>query len=290
LLCKSISDALRSIMSQFRIALTGLLLGLSFNGALAANEPNTQNPAATRLNSSDAAVEVEANTDALAHSQISKAEFVPAAEPQIVLTPYRAKYRSNYHWGFLSFRINGVRTLEQLDEDQWRLTFEAEASAASVKEESLFRYQDNQIFPEQYRYRASGLIQEDDRSLDFNHENEIVLDKERQKEYNDKWQPKLQDMLSYMQQVSIDLALGKATLSYPVYDKTRVKTYGFEVLGEEPLNTAIGKLKTIKVRQIRRGDREILAWLAVDQDYLLVQMEDSEKGDLNYRIKLVSLD
>lgn len=289
MLCISTSDVC-STMSQFRIALAGLLIALSFNGVLAADAPTIQNPAATQLNSIEAASKVEANTDADAHSQISEAEFAQAAEPQIVLTPYRAKYRSNYHWGFLSFRINGVRTLEQLGEHQWRLTFEAEASAASVKEESLFRYQDNQIFPEQYRYRASGLIQEDDRSLDFNHENEIVLDKERQKEYNDKWQPKLQDMLSYMQQVSIDLALGKTTLSYPVYDKTRVKTYGFEVLGEELLNTAIGKLKTIKVRQIRRGDREILAWLAIDQDYLLVQMEDSEKGDLNYRIKLVSLD
>lgn len=280
----------RLTMSQFITALVSLLLGLSFNEAFAAGDPGIQNSEATQLTSIEAAVEAEANTDADVHLQIQDAEPAQAAEPKIALTPYRAKYRSNYHWGFLSFRINGVRTLEQLGEHQWRLTFEAEASAASVKEESLFRYQNNQIFPEQYRYRASGLIQEDDRSLDFDHEHEIVLDKERRKKYSDKWQPKLQDMLSYMQQVSIDLALGKTTLNYPVYDKTRVKTYGFEVLSEELLNTAIGKLNTIKVRQIRRGDREILAWLAADKDFLLVQMEDSEKGDLNYRIKLVSLD
>ncbi|MGB1091809.1 MAG: DUF3108 domain-containing protein [Oceanobacter sp.] len=211
------------------------------------------------------------------------------SKSDLLLRPYTATYQSYYRWGFMSFKITGKRRLEHLENQTWRMTFEAEASAASVDETSIFNYDGHNIRPIAYRYRASGLVREKDRTLEFDHTQKSISDKESGITSGEKWENGLQDMLSYMQQASLDLSSGKSELDYPVYDKTRIKHYKFEVVGEEKLNTQIGLLNTVKIRQIRRGKRKVNAWLAIDKDFILVQMEEKEDGDLNYRIQLVDL-
>ncbi len=210
------------------------------------------------------------------------------AKPAFQLQPYSARYSSEYDFGWFSFYIDAERTLKQENDGSWSMVFEAEASAGSIRETTHFQLEDGQIHPLKYTYDASGLIQEDDQRLLFDYDQRTVLDQKKGRSFADKWQDDLQDKLSYMQQISIDLANGKRTLDYPVFEKHRVKQYTFEIVAEEQLNTQIGKLDTLKLKQKRSDNREIVAWVAKDKDYLLVRLVDRKKGKKRYQIDLVS--
>jgi len=60
----------------------------------------------------------------------------------------------------------------------------------------------------------------------------------------------------------------------------KLKQYRFEVVGEETLDTPLGKVTTIKVRRKENNneEREIYAWFAKDFQYLLVRLQQEENG------------
>jgi hypothetical protein len=223
------------------------------------------------------------------NNSTSSTSPAPTVTANIQLKPFEAHYTSTYKLGFLSFDIDARRQLTELDNNTWQLDFSASASAASLDERSRFQLIDGVITPLKYTLEGSGLIQEDDRALSFNAETGTIHDSLNDKEYRDQWQEGLQDKLTYMLQVSLDIAAGKQNLDYPVFEKNKLKNYRFEIIGEEILTTRIGPLKTIKIRQVRKDKRDISAWLAIDKQYLLVKLVDKDNNHKRYEIDLVSI-
>jgi len=64
--------------------------------------------------------------------------------------------------------------------------------------------------------------------------------------------PETVDKRLYLLVLMQDLRAEKTDLSYTVADGGRLKTYRLDVLGTEPLQTALGPLMTIKVQRPRR--------------------------------------
>ncbi|MAD46474.1 MAG: hypothetical protein CMI02_11310 [Oceanospirillaceae bacterium] len=208
----------------------------------------------------------------------------------MTLKPFTAHYTTEWKVGWFSIDIDASRTLRQLSNGHWQLVFEADASAAGLTETSEFRVEDGQIYPLEYRYRATGLFNEDDRTLVFAPELRRVTDLEKQKEYQDAWDEHVQDNLTYMLQAGLDLSAGAKELTYDVFEKNRAKDFHFRVVAEEQLNTRIGKLKTLKVQQIRKDkDRSIYAWYAIDHQYQLVRLVDRKDGKKRYQIDITDL-
>jgi hypothetical protein len=59
----------------------------------------------------------------------------------------------------------------------------------------------------------------------------------------------------------------------PITNGSRFETYDLEVLDEEALETPLGVLKTLPVKQVPRPGAESLAiWLAVEYHYLPVKL------------------
>ncbi|MCD8521163.1 MAG: DUF3108 domain-containing protein [Saccharospirillaceae bacterium] len=231
-------------------------------------------------------------------------ESAPSKNEIISLKPFSARYKTEWKLGWFSVDIEAVRNLRQLPSGHWLLTFEAETSAAALKETSEFSLDQGRIQPLEYSYRATGLFNEADRTLLFSPQLKLVKDLENNKDYPQAWENEIQDNLTYMLQASLDLARIKQQqtdtpsdgkqhsneLNYPVFEKKRVKAFQFRTIAEEPLNTRIGKLKTIKVEQIRqKNGREVLAWFAIDRNYLLVRLVDKEKGKTRYQIDITDL-
>lgn len=216
------------------------------------------------------------------------AEVQPAGTP--ALHPFTARYTTEWSLGWFSIDINAVRTLRQLPGGHWQLTFEAETSGAGLTETSEFTFSDGQVIPQEYRYRATGLFNEADRTLIFAPALKLVRDLENNREYTKAWNDSVQDNLTYMLQAGLDLAQGATSLSYDVFEKNRSKAFEFEVIGEEPLKTAIGTLNTIKVKQVRRkNNRQIYAWFATDHHYQLVRLSDKKDGKTRYQIDITDL-
>lgn len=228
-------------------------------------------------------------------SPAGAATTAPAATPSqsvsnTSLSPFKARYSSRYKLGFLSFDIDAERTLQKLPDNSWQLQFSASASAASLDEITRFKLANGRIQPQEYSLKGTGVIQEDDRAFRFDHTAKTVTNSLSGDIFQNQWHDQIQDRLTYMLQISLDVAAGKRQLEYPVFEKNKVKMHQYAVVGEETLNTRIGPLRTIKVRQVRQDKRSITAWLAIDHQYVLVKLADKQNNSTRYAIDLVSLE
>ena len=93
--------------------------------------------------------------------------------------------------------------------------------------------------------------------------------------------------LSYQVQLRRDLINHCELLEYSVISHGRLKTYRFERLGEETLETPLGSINAIKIRRVREdNDRETVLWFAPQLNHLLVKLWQREKDGAEYQIVL----
>ena len=90
-----------------------------------------------------------------------------------------------------------------------------------------------------------------------------------------------QDRASLELVLARDIALNKAKLTYPVIESGKKKTYNFQKLGNEKIQTPAGSFNTVKVKVLRSDNkRETIFWLAKEVDYLPVKIRHREKNDV----------
>jgi hypothetical protein len=81
-----------------------------------------------------------------------------------------------------------------------------------------------------------------------------------------------QDLLSFVFQLSIDPP-PPGRLRQVVTNGSRIETYELDVLREETIDTPIGALRVLPVKQVRKANEEsIELWLAVEYRYLPVRL------------------
>jgi hypothetical protein len=204
-----------------------------------------------------------------------------------ILKPYTAKYEATWKAGWFPITIEATRTLEKLEGNNWKVSFEAYSSVADLSEISEFSLSGNQIFPVKYRYKTSGFLSKKLRNLEFNREeNKVWLP------YKDTWgnyelTDSIQDHLSYQEQIRLDLISGKSEFSYPVAYKNRLKQYDFSIVGKATLKMDQGNIETIEIKQIKSKDKESThIWLAKDYDFLIVKLQTIESNGVSQTLKL----
>jgi len=90
-----------------------------------------------------------------------------------------------------------------------------------------------------------------------------------------------QDRASLELVLARDVTLNKARLSYQVVESGEMKTYNFQKLGNEKIQTPAGTFNTVTVKVVRSGNkRETIFWLAKEVDYLPVKIRHREKNDV----------
>ncbi|MDF1762844.1 MAG: DUF3108 domain-containing protein [Oleibacter sp.] len=214
------------------------------------------------------------------------------ADTHTMLKPFTIDYSSQYKLGWFSIDIDATRQLSQQSDGTWTLDFNAEASVATVKENSQFKLSKDgkTIIPMEYRFRATGLISEDDRTLSFNAAQKTVKDKESDKFYDNSWQDGIQDNATYMLQASIALAEGKKEFSFPVFEKNKTKVFTYRVVSEDTVKIKAGTFDAYRVMQVRKDkDREIYAWFAKQDGFPMILLRDKKKGKLSYQIEASKL-
>lgn len=84
--------------------------------------------------------------------------------------------------------------------------------------------------------------------------------------------PETQDIVSFMYHLALSPPpAGRIRL--PITNGSRFETYDLDVLGEEQIETPLGTLKTLPVKQVARpGTESIEIWLAVEYRYLPVKI------------------
>ena len=210
----------------------------------------------------------------------------PAAADQSFLKPYKLSYTTTYKF-LLPLQGSATRELLKTEDNRWRINHKIDSAVIKLRESSLFSYNENRIHPLDYDYRQSALAKDREVSLRFDWARMLATNTTENPNIDIKLVPDALDKLNYQLQLRIDLATRNQPGAYQLVDRKRLREYRFEVLGEELLETAVGKLNTLKLRRLREPDasRETVIWLAKDWDYLLVQIQQEERGK-SYEILL----
>jgi hypothetical protein len=98
-----------------------------------------------------------------------------------------------------------------------------------------------------------------------------------------------QDKLSQQLQVRLHLAQKKRQISYQVADGGKLKTYQFEVDGEETIETPYGQHRCLRVKRSKESNYvDYTIWFAPELGFLPIKIERTQGGRL-YRMILDQL-
>jgi hypothetical protein len=216
------------------------------------------------------------------------APWISCAEP----TPFRAVYKATYKG--IPVAAEGIRELTQLSDGSYLLTNSVKSWLASVSEQSLFSWHPgDQLLVEEYQYHRRGIGRNRDAVLKFDWSIHQVLNDVQSKPWKMTIPDGVMDKLGYQIKMRSDLqhyysqSTETPDLSYQIADGGRLKTYNFKTLGEEYIDTPVGRLNTVKIVRIRNNDkRSTIFWLAKDWDFLLVRLEQVKSGKNSFNLFL----
>lgn len=213
----------------------------------------------------------------------------PASLMADELQPFTASYTAD--WKQLPFSGTAERSLQAQDDGTWKLDFSASMLVAGLNETSWLTLHNGDVQPQKYRYARNGLGKSKKVKQDFDWTAQRVTGSDRGDPISATLIQGVQDKSSYQLALQRDIAEGKTSMSYQVFDGDELDTYDFRVLGEESVETRVGTVDAIKVERVRdptQSKRITILWFAKDWDYLLVRLQQVEKDGKEYQIILES--
>lgn len=204
------------------------------------------------------------------------------AESVAVLPAFEAEY-TLYAGNTKAARV--VRRLTRLDDNSYEYTSETKTTGlislfkkVHIVETSRLMVQRPLLQPVYYSYKRTGDRKKRDVSIEFNR----AANKIKNTINGDFWhlpmEPAVMDKLLYQLAIMHDLQNGRTPVSYRIADGGGIKTYSFEKLGEEVVETPLGSFNTIKMLRHKPGSsRKSVFWCAPDLEFLQVKVEHTEK-------------
>ena len=145
--------------------------------------------------------------------------------------------------------------------------------------------------PLAYRYERSG-SKNKTVTIDFDWDEHTALNTEKGRSWRFEIPEGTLDKLSYMLALMRDLRAGQREFHYPVNARGKLKTYHFEVVAEERIETAFGAMRTLKVERIRNpgNPRETIVWCAPRLRYFPVKIMDRDEDGTITTLRIRSVD
>lgn len=157
-----------------------------------------------------------------------------------------------------------------------------------IIEQSVWILRDANLKPLEYFYSRSGGKKQRKVNLSFDWRQKRVSNLIAQDQWTMTIPDNAQDKLLYQLTLMRDLQNDRSELAYLIPDRGELKIYRFDRLQEEDIDTPLGKLHTIAL-QWSRDDRVTKLWCAPEYNYLPVQIEQEENGQLlNLTLKAIT--
>ncbi len=187
------------------------------------------------------------------------------------------------------FRRNGIflgdmtRRLTTNDDGSMRFSSRSQTRGLiawlfpdKIDESSDFHYQQGRPRPDLYRYIHRGRKKRRHVEIRFDWQKHLASHSIN----DDPWQMTIpddvQDKLIYQLTLMIDLEKARTTSpSYQVADGGHLKDYDFKIIGEERIDTPIGRLRTVRLMRLN-DKRKTTIWCARAYHYLPVKIEQQD--------------
>jgi len=191
-------------------------------------------------------------------------------------TPYEATYYGSYK----GWRVDTTQKLEKRGNGQWRLSINADSALGSIVEKSFFKISTSgKIISQEYSYQKKILVNKSNLETLFDWTKKHAITTGA-KTGDVALQGGEFDNLNYQLALRCDLMAGKSSFFYPVVDRKEVDNLEFKIMGEEVLDTKLGKVNTVIVKRVRNNNNRITTlWFAKDIDYVMVKLLQEERKD-----------
>ncbi len=141
--------------------------------------------------------------------------------------------------------------------------------------------------PRAYHYRRAGGDNPRESEARFLREQDRVEGLKRGKPWALEAPSGVLDRVVGPLQLMHDLAEGRDETRYSIAERGRLRHYRLTREGTETLNTALGRLETVKVVRRREGGGETTTlWCAPALDYLAVRVEHEDEDDGTFTLEL----
>lgn len=157
-----------------------------------------------------------------------------------------------------------------------------------IDESSTFVMQGDRIRPLEYIYNRHGGAKGRRVKLAFDWERGVVTNVIDGDPWRMEIPPDVHDKLGYQLAIMQDLQRGRKELQYSIADGGKLKTYAFQILGEEQVESPFGRLKTVKLRRTE-DKRDTTVWCAPALHYLPVRLEQRETDGSQLSMHLISV-
>ena len=178
-----------------------------------------------------------------------------------------------------------IRRLSRLEDNSYEYRSETKTvglislfKKLRIIETSHLTVQGGLLKPVYYSYKRSGDRKKRDVSIEFNWETNKIKNTINGDFWHMPIQPAVMDKLLYQLAIMYDLHNGQTPVSYLIADGGGIKTYSFEKLGEETIDTPLGSFSTTKMLRHKPGSsRRSVFWCAPALEYLPIKVEHTEK-------------
>jgi hypothetical protein len=178
------------------------------------------------------------------------------------------------------------RSLSQLDNGEFNYRSETNSTGLvsffyklHILEESHWHLLDQLLQPLDYSYKRIKKKKERHKETVFDWSKNQAYSVDNGKNSTLDLKPGISDKLLYQIEIMRDLEMGHTPKTYTVLDGTKIKTYHFNSLGEESLDTPIGQFNTVKlVRQNSEEKEKSILWCASALHYLPIKVENTDEN------------
>lgn len=141
--------------------------------------------------------------------------------------------------------------------------------------------------PTAYRYQRAGGDNPRESEAHFDRAEDRVEGLKRGKPWALEAPPGVLDRVVGPLQLMHDLAEGRDQLHYSVAERGKLRRYSLTQEGTETLDTALGRLDTVKMVRRREGGGEVTTlWCAPALNYLAVRVEHEDDEDGTFTLEL----
>jgi hypothetical protein len=208
-----------------------------------------------------------------------------AAPKAAHLKPYTAEYTTTARGMSLTLK----RELQSDAKGNYTLTNGGKILVAGFHEVSVFRLQDDRIAPKSYVYQGTGLINRR-REVHFTPGANTIRSFYKDKWYELPYTDGTLDRMSQQEQLRLSLLNDPSPrddITIRVADGKRIKDYQLVFVGEDTLQTPLGKVKTLHFERVHNDpDRKSDTWVAPGWDYMMVKtvhIEDGKPVEVNLK-------
>lgn len=207
---------------------------------------------------------------------------ISALEPSFSIPEYQATY--TLKWQGMSVG-KSIHTVTQKSPGKFSASVESKPNMAILPfdsfEKSDFVIQGQKNYPKLFEYRIKDKGKRKSGLITFDETHKKILKTEGNRSEDLPFSAAIQDKITYIFQLQSDLKNKhhKGPFTYITAEPKGIKTYTFHIMGTEQIQTAMGVIDTVKLEHISPNKkRRTLLWLAKDLQYLLIKLEQIQKG------------